>query len=93
MVRLSQVAAEIYKMTSTLSRSTRSISKASLNCDTEVYTTKNIVLNSHAKVKQLLWELDNAPWNTYDCRNRRIHNRNLKYGGYFAFSPLDRVFY
>lgn len=93
MARTGQIAIEVFKMTSVMSRTSRSCSDKLAGCDVEFLVAKNIMFDSWMNVKKLVWETEFSPYVTNDMRNQKIHSRNLKYGGYFAFSPLDRVHY
>ncbi|KAI1303205.1 Complex I assembly factor ACAD9, mitochondrial [Halotydeus destructor] len=93
MWRLGLIAEEVFKLTCMLSRASRTVSESHMDCDAEMYVAKNAVRQSWVKVKDLVWECEYSPYLTGDKRNETIHSKNSKYGGYFAYSPLDRVVY
>jgi hypothetical protein len=91
--RAGDIAIEIFKMTSVIARTSRNCDERLDKCEIEFQATKNLVYDSWMNVKKLVWEIENSPYFTNESRNEAIHSRNLKYGGYFAYSPLDRVHY
>lgn len=93
MTRIGQVAIEIYMMGSVLSRASRAVTEDLYDCEAEHHAVKTIVEESLQRVKDLVYEIERSPYYTNDIYSERIHDKNMKYGGYFAFSPLDKLHY
>jgi hypothetical protein len=91
--RLSQLALEAYKMTAVLSRASKAISSQSPDMISDQHVARNVVHNSWRVSRDIVFDLENAPYYPNDERSRKIDERNTLYGGYFAYSPLDKVHY
>jgi AGAP000454-PA len=91
--RLTQIAIDIFLMTCTLSRGSRAYCDGFRNSDIDFRATVSVVLNGFLRVRQVLNDLNYSDTNGNEIRNRDVHRANIKHGGYFASSPLEKFYY
>jgi len=93
-LRLGNMASEIYKQISVISRASQKFQDKLEHCDVDINIARGVIHESSQLIKLLQYQLHYSEMeNHIDRNNELIHGRNKKYGGYFAFSPLDRVLY
>lgn len=91
-MRLGMIPVSLLEVVAGISRSTRSSSNTLEGFDADLLLTKLNYLEKTTEVKnsfKILSEMSNVD----DKYRVAINRRNMKYGGYFAFSPLDKVHY
>lgn len=91
--RLSRLACDLYAMTAVVSRASRAYTETLQNAETEVHTATVITQKLWLNVREVVYELERSGDRTPEVYHKEIHDKNLKFGGYFAYSPLDKVHY
>lgn len=90
LLTLSDIVTHIFALTSVLSRASRSEIEGVQNSDYEVYLARNATKFRLHQVKYLVERIeDRSVELDGTIYNDQVHKNNMKYQGYFPFSPLE----
>lgn len=90
---ISDVASHVFALLSVLSRASRSEIEGVQNSEQEIYIARQATRNRINQVKYLIERIEDV--NTFFYENSydsQIHKRNLKYDGYFPYSPIETTY-
>jgi len=88
--RLADVAIDLFAMSATLSRASRSYCIGLPNCEHDLLIANSFCLDATVRVKQNMEELINGPIITNDFNYTKIASTIFKNKGYCAAHPLAR---
>ena len=91
--RLSKIATNLFAMTCVLSRANRAYTETLQNAETEVFIATVIIQKLWMDIREYVDEIERSGNRTPEVYYRDIHHKNLNFGGYFAYSPLEKFFY
>ncbi|XP_054168792.1 complex I assembly factor ACAD9, mitochondrial-like isoform X2 [Oppia nitens] len=89
--RLATMAIDIYMVTATTSRASHAMCTGLRNSDIDKEVAINLSMESFLNTTKLVDELFNSGDTNSDHRHPMVHNRNVKYDGYFAMPTIDRI--
>ena len=91
-LRLGEIPVHLLAMTACMSRANRATNRMLEGLDADFLLSKLILQDSIETVQEIVSDAleKNLAQDQYRID---INRRNLKYGGYFAFSPLDKIHY
>ena len=92
-IRSSEIATQLMLQIAILARGNRVQDLKLEGVLNQSIISRKFCLDSIEVVKQISRQIIDSPYANHDQKRNKIHKRNLKYGGYFAFSPLDKVLY
>ncbi|XP_008486027.1 acyl-CoA dehydrogenase family member 9, mitochondrial [Diaphorina citri] len=90
LLRVTNIITEIYAMTSTLARASRSYCTGIQNCDFEIRSAEMFCQEAHKNVKQNISEIVSGPYVEVDVVGKMLAKKILDVKGYYAQHPLAR---
>ncbi|CAG2111068.1 unnamed protein product, partial [Medioppia subpectinata] len=89
--RLATISMDIYMVTAVLSRASHTMVTGVRNSDIDKETAIAVSMDAFLNTTKLLDEMLGDSCTSNDFRNTMIHNRNMKFDGYFAMPTIDRI--
>lgn len=91
--RLGNASALIIKMLACHIRADMALVDKLEGCDHEICASNRSIRDDYEKAKNLLRDIYIDRVDNGDAAIDKVHSRSLKFGGYWAYSPLDKVHY
>lgn len=92
-MRLGHVAALIVKMLANYCRGDMAIRNELEGWDHEIIISNAVIRTTHEKATPLINKMASSRMDSGDAAVDKVHSRSVRYGGYWAYSPLDKVHY
>ncbi|CAG2173501.1 unnamed protein product [Oppiella nova] len=89
--RLATISMDVYMMTAVISRASHSLVTGLRNSDIDKEVAVALSMDAFLNTTKMLDEMSGHAETSNDSRNTMIHNRNVKYDGYFAMPTIDRI--
>ena len=91
---MSDAVTHVFALTCALSRASRAEIEGVWNCEYETYMARSITKQRVDQVKLLIEKLQSHQILVYDetLYDEQIHKKNLKFNGYFAYSPIETTY-
>lgn len=91
---LSEAVTHVFVLTCALSRASRSEIEGVWNSEYEVYMARSITKQRVDQIRLIIDKLQNHLILRYDetLYDEQIHKKNLKFNGYFAYSPIEPTY-
>lgn len=86
----------VFALTCTLSRASRAEIEGVYNSEYEIFLARNITSLHVHEVKFLVEKMQDITFKRFDCDehmyNEQVHKKNLKFNGYFPYSPIETTY-